>query len=256
MNIVEVTRESLEIKFEYSLKVSSISIDDFALFLMDGATPSATAIASAFKPIDISKHFSSINRTLYLYFNTSLAAGNYRLVADGLQDSASRDLPILTADFVYDFEVLPPEEDDPYERPRVYIEDHSIKNDITFSGESIYAANPDFHIVNTEPANGDIFIDDDERGRITVTFSRRPAIEYINQHFIKVQRKLLGPGLNRWEQIEAKFALDSTKPKLYIYIPSNEATPVYNIEGSEYFISGYKYRVRLSADIAAKELEA
>lgn len=255
---ITVENDLIRLKFDITPRVQSLTNDKFTL------THGATIVEHPFKPIVLSKHYNSISRTLVLYFEQPLISEEvYTLTIGGIQNAAGSVQPteahmfrsgtwspeeeqatpdiIVVEDNEPDVPYTPPE-------PTVPVEDHSVKNVFT-DGDIISGMNPDFYVVSTDPADGSVFVEDDfDKGRITVTFSQRPNPIYLNSHYIKVQRKKLG-GVNRWETVPIRISMDSYYPTIYIYINSQDATPVYNTTGSTYFVDGYKYRVKISKEV-------
>ena len=67
--------------------------------------------------------------------------------------------------------------------------------------------------------------------------------------YFKAQRKKIQKTPSRWESVPAEISMHSWKPDVYIDFPSDDATPVYYVDGKNYFESGYKYRVIVSAEV-------
>lgn len=256
--ILTVERYWLELKFDTSLQTSSLMQEDvFRLYPADTFDPNATSpeIEDAFRSIDLSADYDSISRTLKLHFASSIIeslSGEYILRIDGLRSASGAPLSTGTLAFKYEYlwdnePLTPPGPQEPL------IEDFSIKKEAILSTETINAANPDFYITKTDPDNNEIFVENDyNRGRIVITFSDRPKLVYVNQQYIKVQRKKISTTVSRWERVEdVQLSLDSNYPRLYISFPSlGDGEAVYGALNEDYFESGYKYRVRLSGDIA------
>lgn len=252
---IDIDVDVVKIKFGVTPRVSTITNDKLTLTL------NGNPVASPFKDIIASEHYDSIGRILTLYFNLTLTPQEvYIFKLSGIKDAAGRSYP----DFTYQFQVgeqatpntdvqviiddTSPEFEPPVVAP-VVVEDHSIKKHVFLDSSIIDGANSGFYVVKTEPANGDVFVEDSfERGRITIQFSQRPNPQFLNSQFIKVQRKKLG-SVSRWEQVPIRISMDSYYPTIYVYIPSQDATPVYNTAGTTYFEDGYKYRVKVSKEV-------
>ena len=84
---------------------------------------------------------------------------------------------------------------------------------------------------------------------MTVEFNARPASNFLNSKYFKAQRKKIQRTPTRWETIEVEISMHSWKPEVYVDFPSTDATPVYNTAGSDYYESGYKYRIIVSKDV-------
>lgn len=254
---ITVENDLIRLKFDITPRVQSLTNNKFTL-------SRGSVIENPFKPIVLSNHYNSISRTLVLYFDDPLVPEEvYTLTISGIQNAAGSTQPteahlFRSGSWTPEEEAATPDiiivDDDepsaPYTppEPSVPVEDHSVKNVFT-DGDIISGMNPDFYVVSTDPADGSVFVEDDfERGRITVTFSQRPNPIYLNSAYIKVQRKKLG-GVNRWETVPIRISMDSYYPSIYIYIHSQDATPVYNNAGSIYFADGYKYRVKISKEV-------
>jgi hypothetical protein len=67
--------------------------------------------------------------------------------------------------------------------------------------------------------------------------------------YFKAQRKKIQKTPSRWENVSSEVSMHSWKPDVYIDFPSDDATPVYYVDGKNYFESGYKYRVIVSAEV-------
>ena len=129
------------------------------------------------------------------------------------------------------------------------VEDRSVRADIE-TGYQILAKNPNFYIESTNPSSGDFYLNNDENnGRVTIIFSSRPASNFLTLKYFKAQRKKIQKTPSRWENVPAEVSMHSWKPDVYIDFPSDDATPVYYVDGKKYFKSGYKYRVIVSAEV-------
>lgn len=277
----------VQVKFEQSLYVSSLKEEAFELFYLDAYETAEDArldppavltgeILEAFKPILPIDHYTSLTRDLDLYFANvnDMNAGVYALKITGLTDAIGRTLDYdpLYFNYEYDNTVLEPYEPEPGQPIETL--DRSIRQSAFIASETIRAANPDFHITGVDPDNGEIFVSPDHNsGRIMITFSSRPSSLFVNKDYITVQRKKIGFPISRWEKLNSRIKLDSTRPRVYIAIPSietiveelsdpNDPTSAlievvepagqYEIADLDYFEPQYKYRVRISSDFGMK----
>lgn len=235
----------LQLKFDKTVMVSSITNDKFLLY-----TNVSTPVVTPFETIDLIDDYDTISRRLVLRFSDDLLPNTeYTLDISGLLDAAGALLPddsetFTTGDTVTAVPSTP-------EAEPVVIEDHSIRSEAFIVSETIYAANPEFYIVSTDPEIEELLIPTDYNdGRVTITFSRRPGSNYINSTYFKVQRKLVSRTPSRWETLsDVRISLDADAPNVYIDFPSTDATPVYFTDGSEYFAEGYKYRIKVSKSV-------
>ena len=281
-----VDRFFVQIRFTKSLHMSTLSSSAFTLKYLgsyetvDEASgvdlATATVVEEAFKTILPTDHYTSLTRTLDLYFAdvASLQMGVYVIEVDGLKDAIGRDITVDPLYFRYRYDNSDLEEYEPEPGQPIEILDRSIKQNAFIASETISAANPDFHLTGTDPRHGDIFVAPDHRsGRITLTFSSRPSSLYVNSEYITVQRKRIGFPISRWEKLNSRIKLDSTRPRVYIAIPSietiveepsdpedpsselieiTEPAGQFEISGLDYFEPQYKYRIRVSADFGKR----
>lgn len=242
----EATDEYVTLKFDATVKLTSITLDKFSLFIAAATPPEVT---DPFRPIVLIDDYDTISRLLRLYYNNPLEASTtYTFYADGLIDVAGLDLPSASYSFTTGTSPAPTLPAIPVEPP-VVIEDHSIRSD-AFTAEVIFAANPDFYITETDPEINELMVDPGRNaGRVTVKFSVRPAAHFANAAYFKAQKKTIQRAPTRWLTIDAQYSLDSTRPWVYVDFPSNDATPVYGVAGQTYFEPGTKYRIRISKDV-------
>jgi hypothetical protein len=129
------------------------------------------------------------------------------------------------------------------------IEDHSIRTD-AFTTVQILAKNPRFYITSVDPENGEFYLDNAyNNGRVIISFSSRPASNFLNNLYFKVQRKKIQNQPTRWQNLSANVSMHSWKPEVYVDFPSLDATPSYYSDNKDYFETGYKYRIIVSKDI-------
>lgn len=239
---------SVSIKFGRTIKISSLKNENFLVY-KDGATP--TLVSAPFDTIDTIKDYNQISRSLTLYWRTTLEDGaDYYIDVVNLVDSSGIVVTSEKVTFTYALGATPNaiEYKSPILEP-VLIEDRSIKTDIDISYQ-ILAKNPKFYVDSVNPENGDFYLENDyNNGRVIIVFNERPATNFLNNNYFKVQKKKIQRSPSRWENVSTQVLMHSWKPEVYVDFPSLEATPSYNTAGKEYFESGYKYRITLSKDI-------
>jgi hypothetical protein len=238
------------IKFGRTIKISSLLNANF-IVQTDAATP--TVITSPFKAIQTLTDYNQINRTLTLYWNTILSPNSsYVIRAVNLVDSSGFTVPEEKIRFNIGTQSATPSSLSAATGTivnEVLIQDKSVRTDIE-SGYQILAKNPNFYIESVSPSTGDFFVlTDENNGRVVVTFSTRPASNFITNQYFKVQRKKIQKTPTRWESVTTKVSMHSWRPVVYIDFPSLDATPSYYTDGKEYYESGYKYRVIVSKEI-------
>lgn len=252
LNLIEHAEVSLNtaiIKFGRTIKISSLKNENFVVETV-AATPNS--IVGPFLPINSIVDYNQISRTLTLYWDTVLQSETeYKIRVINFLDAANELIPEEQVLFATT-EAATPSSFSSIRVPdiqEVYIEDHSIRMD-AYTSVQIIAKNPNFYIVDTVPANGDFYIDNAfSNGRVTITFSARPASNFLNNFYFKAQKKKIQRSPSRWESVGARVSMHSWKPEVYVDFPSDDATPVFNEENSNYYESGYKYRVIVSKDV-------
>lgn len=244
---IDVKEDCLELRFKVTLKASSLESSAFLLESND-----STPVTYTFKPINLAEHYNSLTRTLRIFFSEPIPQGTYTLFISGLKTVNGSILPNEELTINYEFEQEGQGEDCVYKVDKtIRVLDKSIRREAFIVAETIKASNPYFFIVGTDPQNDSIFVEPDyKRGRISITFSDRPSPQFLNSQFIKVQRKNMRR-VGRWETLSVSMSVDSFYPTVYIYVPAlqQQATPIYNTEGYDYYEDNYKYRVRLSKEI-------
>ena len=245
-----VTVNTVNIKFGRTIKISSI-VD--ANFTVHTNTTTPVQLVSPFRVINTITDYNQISRTLTLYWDVVLQPNtDYVLKITNLLDSSGFIIPEETITFTSQTSAATPSiltDSKATVLNEVLIEDKSVRADIE-TGYQILAKNPDFYIESTNPSNGDFYLNNDENnGRVTVIFSSRPASNFLTLKYFKAQRKKIQKTPSRWENVPAEISMHSWKPDVYIDFPSDDATPVYYADGKNYFESGYKYRVIVSAEV-------
>lgn len=245
-----VTTNTVILKFGRTVKISSLLNKNF-IVETEAATP--VQVSNPFKIIDSLVDYNQINRTLTLYWKVILPSNSqYRVRVSNLVDASGAIIPEEYVTFATKVEAATPNILDTTQAKivnEVLIEDKSIRSDIE-TGYQIIAKNPYFYINKMIPNTGEFFVDDSENnGRVIIEFNERPASNFLNNKYFKVQRKKIQRTPTRWENVSTQVSIHSWKPEIYIDLPSNDATPVFNVEGKEYIEKNYKYRVIVSAEV-------
>lgn len=245
----EITLNTAIIKFGRTIKISSLKNENFVV-QTTAATP--TVVVGPFLAINTITDYNQVSRTLTLYWDTVLQSETeYKIRVVNFLDAANELIPEEQVIFETT-EAATPSSFSSIKVPEiqeVYVEDHSIRTD-AYTSVQIIAKNPNFYISSVDPSNGDFYLDNSyNNGRVTITFSSRPASNFLSSFYFKAQRKRIQRSPSRWESMAAKVSMHSWKPDVYVDFPSIDATPVFNEEGSTYFESGYKYRVIVSKDV-------
>lgn len=248
-----IDNDYLTIKFEPSLKRSSITNDKFTVYTT-GATP--TQVTSPFQTIDVANHYQSISKLLTLYWSADKVDPDtqYELRISGLQNALGMTLPDSTilfktsTGFVTDPEPFVPPDDIGFVE-----EDYSVKTD-TYTGESIGSpvlVSGGFSVQSVEPADGATYLNADENnGVVEINFSGVVSANQLTPTMFKVQRKAITRVVSRWETLSAQYDRDEEDPTIvYVRLPSTDATPVYDTPGKIYYEKGYKYRIIVSKNL-------
>ena len=247
--------EKVTLKFGRTIKISSITNNKFIVQTTD-ATPSA--VSNPFKLINTLADYNTIGRSLTLYWLTNetlTAQKEYYIRVVGLQDASGEVVPEEKIIFTTAQGATPSSTPNfsttiASKVDEILIEDNSILVE-AYTGYQIIAKNPDFYIDSVEPKNGSFYLtNDDNNGRVIVTFSSRPAINFLSNKYFKSQRKLIQKSPSRWENIDTVIQMHSWKSEVYIDFPSLiDATPSYYTANKNYFEKGYKYRIIVSKEI-------
>lgn len=252
LNLIDyaaVNLDRVKIKFGRTIKIASITNEKFVV-QTTAATPSA--VSDPFKTINSLADYNTISRTLTLYWNKTLVSGQeYYIRVVGLLDAANEVVPEEKIVFTKQDAATPSGVSSTVVPilEEIYIEDKSVLLE-AYTSYQIIAKNPEFYIKDIDPKNGSFYIDNEYNdGRFTVTFSDRPAVNFLTNKYFKVQRKKIQRAPTRWEDVTTKIQMHSWKPEVYIDFPSNDATPVFNTENKTYFEKGYKYRITVSKEI-------
>jgi hypothetical protein len=245
----QVDVNTVVIKFGRTIKISSLKNENFIVQTTD-ATP--TVIGNPFLPINTITDYNQISRTLTLYWDAILSSNTqYVIRAVNFLDAANELIAEEQIVF-YRTQDATPASFSSIRVPdmqEVYIEDHSVRSD-AYTSVQIIAKNPNFYINSADPYPGAFYLENEyNSGRAIITFSSRPASNFLSNTYFKAQRKKIQRTPSRWENIETRISMHSWKPEVYVDFPSNDSTPVYFFEDKTYFESGYKYRIIVSKDV-------
>lgn len=241
------------IRFGRTIKISSLKNQNF-IVQTNSSTPSR--VSNPFLPIQTIVDYNQISRTFKIYWDrdSNLVSGTQYLIRlVNFLDAANETIPEEQISFTWIGDAATPSSFSSVRAPdatEILVEDKSIRTD-AFTSVQILAKNPEFYISDVYPSNGDFYIENNfNLGRAKITFSARPASNYLNNTFFKCQRKKIQRNPSRWENISTNVQLHSWKPEIYVDFPSlNNSTPSYNTIGKEYFESGYKYRIIVSKNV-------
>lgn len=245
-----VSVNTVNVKFGRTVKIASLVNANFTVFT-DAATP--IQVSSPFRTINTITDYNQISRTITLYWDVVLSSNtDYVIKITNLVDSSGVTIAEERISFTSQTNAATPsilQESQATVLNEVLIEDKSIRADIE-TGYQILAKNPNFYIESINPSNGDFYLSNDENnGRVTITFSSRPASNFLTNKYFKAQRKKIQKIPSRWETVSAQVSMHSWKPDVYVDFPSDDATPVYYTDDKTYFESGYKYRVIVSGEV-------
>lgn len=254
LNLIEaytVSINQVKIKFARTVKVSSILDSNFRVFT-DEATP--VEINSPFVAINTLTDYNQISRTLTLTWDQILSESqDYIILISDLVDATGVTIPDEAIYFTSPATAATPayitQELTGTVIEEILVEDYSIKPDIETSYQ-IIAKNPEFYIVSTYPSIGEFYLPPTENdGRVIIEFNQNPAANFLSSRFFKAQRKKMQKMPSRWEDLSVVISANTARKEVYIDFPSSDATPVYNVDGKEYFETGYKYRVVISSQV-------
>lgn len=245
-----VSVNTVNIKFGRTIKIASLKDENF---IVETSTATPSAVVNPFRDIQTLTDYNQISRTLTLYWNKVLAPNTeYVIRVVNLVDSSNQTVPEEKINFTSQTDAATPSMMQDVQGVvvnQVLIEDKSIRVDIE-TGYQILAKNPNFYISSVDPANGDFYLDNSyNNGRVIITFSARPASNFLTNKYFKAQRKKIQKTPSRWESVNADVSIHSWKPDVYVDFPSDDATPVYNTSNKTYFEEGYKYRIIVSSEI-------
>ncbi len=250
--VVAIDSTMVVIRFQSTIKISSLINENFIL-QTNTSTPSV--ISNPFQPIQTIVDYNQISRTLKLYWDEDLVLNNnteYLIRLVNFLDAVNETIDEEQILFTWQSDSATPSTFSSVRAPEVgevLVEDKSIRTD-AYTSVQILAKNPDFYISDVIPSNGDFYLENDyNSGRVKITFNSRPASNFLNNTYFKSQRKKIQRTPTRWENIETRVQMHSWKPEVYIDFPSLDATPAYYTEDTEYFESGYKYRIIVSKDV-------
>jgi hypothetical protein len=248
----EVKAEYVDVKFGETVRVSGIVNANFVLRNTSLATP--TIIANAFQPIDVIRDFYSISRTIRLYWNDGIIVTDtdYSITVSNLVSLTGHTLPADTVTFNTDGVVIAPSNDPPTRAP-TEVEDYSIIDTTSVFLPSTVPAvsSSSVAVVSVEPdMTTAAYLDPSyNEGRIEIFFSASIAANFVSTDYFKVQRKKIQTGITRWEDVDVLVTSSSADKLVVIYLPSDDTIPLYGEPDLIYWKSGYKYRLKILADV-------
>lgn len=244
---------NIKIKFGLTIDIDTLLNENFA-FALSAATP--TVISNPFEDISISRDYDSISRTLTLWLkNTLVSEGTYTLTISGLKTPYQEIIPTTVVNLTAPVDVTIDLVDQVPVPDPVVIEDASIRDvaSVALTYPATVADTNELIIESLVPSVIDAayLAEDYNEGRIEITFNTILAANYVSSDYFKVQRKTVGRGMARWEDISTIVTSDSTSGIVIIYMPSNDDVPVYGEPDKVYWEKGYKYRLRISGAIGS-----
>lgn len=245
-----VTVNTVNIKFGRTVKIASLVDENFIVQTVESIP---VVVSNPFKDIQTLTNYNQISRILTLYWNTVLLPNTeYVIRLVNLVDSSGLTIPEEQIFFTSSEQAATPDtltQSKATVVNEILIEDKSVRADIE-TGYQIIAKNPNFYIESTNPLSGSFYLTNDENnGRVTITFSDRPASNFLTPKYFRAQRKKIQRTPSRWENVSAQVSMHSWKPDIYVDFPSNDTVPVYFTDEKTYFETGYKYRVIVSAEV-------
>jgi hypothetical protein len=256
INIVQgvtIATGFIKLKLSLTVDIDTLINNNFDL-VIDGATPSP--IVDPFETIDVLRDYDSISRTITLYYANSLVGNtDYILTISGLKTPYQEIIATSQITFTTPTDTtIDVTEQVPVSVP-VIIEDVSIR-DITavdLTTAIVVSADKDLRVTSVAPTLDQAYYVSSSynEGRIEVIFNAVIAANFVSSDYFKVQRKTVGRGMARWEDVTTIVTSDSTNGIVIIYMPSNDATPVYGEPDLTYWEVGYKYRLRISGTIGS-----
>ena len=252
----DVTAYNVRLKFAVSVRTASITNSKFVV-TTDEATP--VVVSDPFETIDLGSDYNTVSRTLTLQWKDDALEPltDYVLTISDLENVLGQDIADGIVEFSTGDTVNSSTDGLPPAPTPVSIIDHSV---ISTVYDSLVAASvsTSFEVDSIDPINGDYYLPADyKNGRITITFTKAPAVSSVNERNFKVQRKPISRSHSRWEDLEVQ--VSSSGKKVYVDIPSVDyypeaATPstevVYYTDGYEYYSENYKYRLIISKNVA------
>lgn len=243
----------VQLKFDHTIKTSLLVNANFTVWDITDATP--VQLSTPFQPINVIRDFYSTSRQLILYWLLSFPAGKtYQITISNLVTVTELSLDTENIEFdTNDLIVVVPETEVPSRLP-LDVEDYSIKDVGEFlssSGAVITPTSSTFKIESIIPSLMEAgYIEPSYReGRIEIYFTQSPAANFISQEYFKIQRKNITGGVAHWQNVNITVASNPEDGLVVIYLPSNDATPVYAEPDLIYWEEGYKYRLKISPDI-------
>lgn len=253
-----VTDIYIKIKFGVTVKVSTIVNGNF-LLNKTSATPST--ISNPFKTISLGRDYNSISRILYLYFSDGVLQSNspYTFTTSGLTDVLDNEY--INAGFSFATEVIDPgaSETSDLVFPEPVIVDYAISDNIFDIPVGNQSSSTVLSLVSQYPEDNSYYLFENENnGRISLTFNMNVSNTYISSPYIKVQKREIKKAPTRWVDVNARISFGSSHSVVNVDLPSIDhyplaATPstssAYNTPSYSYFAENYKYRILISKSL-------
>jgi hypothetical protein len=247
----EIREDRVEIKFHDTLDTTTLTNSHFTLTNTTTATPAS--VANPFQTIVLTRDYFSVARTLYLYWNNAILNSNssYSLSITGLKNSIGSTLTTEVITFTTGTLNQPVVSVTPPTRVPTDVEDYSLKDTAGLFPDSIISTSDTFYVESIKPDFETAFYLDPSynEGKIEIIFNAIPAANFVSDEFFKVQRKLITKGIQRWENVSILVTSSPENNLVVIYMPSDDATPLYGEPNKVYWVTGYKYRLRISGNI-------
>jgi len=132
--------------------------------------------------------------------------------------------------------------------------DYSIKDsDFLFAPTISDISASSLSVISVKPDNDQAWYLDPgyNEGRIEIKFNQAIAANFVSSDYFKVQRKAISSPTARWQDLSTIVGSNSANNLVVIYLPSDDATPLYGEPDKVYWAEGYKYRLRISGSIGA-----
>lgn len=257
LNLIEAWNINLAqvfVKFEPSIKVSTLINQNITL-MTDEATPQL-ASADPFEPIVTIDDYNSISKTLTLTWREGVLDPNtsYKIKFSNFRTVSNVVVPTDYIDFSTAASTDPDPEDVPIIPPAVEIIDYTLIPDVAIIEDLPSSGGGDsedsFSVIETDPIDGEFYLPVDfNNGRITVKFSYPVDPTFLTNSFFRLQSKEMTRRPVRWQLLSTQISQEDSF--IYIDLPSDDATPVFNTPGHTYFRINHKYRLTIAKEVSA-----
>lgn len=263
----EVTRSYFQIRFNATVDPATLINENFLVFT-DEATPQQ--ITDPFQTIDTATDYSSIDRTLTLWWdNAPTVSGPYTLSVSNIVNFLGEPQADFEIAFDWIAESATPDNvvDQRPTREPTEVEDYSIKApgwSIVTSPEDAVDPTNSLTISDLNPGIGKhhSLTATENDGKLELLFDTPIASNFISAYYFTVSSKDIKKGLALWEPVNVLVLpnLDSTMVTIYMPAaePLEDATPsyVYSYYLTDEQIAEYtfwepqkKYRIIVSTEV-------